>query len=300
MTQEIERIRDTRLTVEDTTNLSFFIDTAKFEQAQRIAKLMAAASLMPKHLKGSTPEEAIANSFLVVNQAFTWGINPFAVAQETYVVQGNLGYQGKLVAAIINTKARLKERLRYEYNDQPGDKLEITVIGTFQGEDAPRTTTLSVGQAKTQNQMWAKDPRQKLIYSGVIKWARAHAPELILGVATDDDIDAIVSRSEERRIEIPAFTPPKPKSKADQIKDQIPAAEPIKAESKKLTGLGQVLDLCERDDVKPMAVWNWLVENEPSVTKGISALTEVADRNLKLLADQWHQLGMPLLKEGEE
>jgi hypothetical protein len=49
-----------------------------------------------------------------------------------------------------------------------------------------------------------------------------------------------------------------------------------------------------------MAVWNWLVENEPSVTKGISALTEVADVNLKLLADQWHQLGMPLLKEGEE
>jgi hypothetical protein len=93
---------------------------------------------------------------------------------------------------------------------------------------------------------------------------------------------------------------PKPKSKADQIKDQIPAAEPIKAESKKLTGLGQVLDLCERDDVKPMAVWNWLVENEPNVTKGISALTEVTDGNLKLLADQWQQLGMPLLKEGEE
>jgi hypothetical protein len=80
----------------------------------------------------------------------------------------------------------------------------------------------------------------------------------------------------EAKVETEAL--PKPKSKADQIKDQIPAAEPIKAESKKLTGLGQVLDLCERDDVKPMAVWNWLVENEPSVTKGISALTEVADR----------------------
>jgi hypothetical protein len=49
-----------------------------------------------------------------------------------------------------------------------------------------------------------------------------------------------------------------------------------------------------------MAVWNWLVENEPNVTKGISALTEVTDGNLKLLADQWQQLGMPLLKEGEE
>jgi hypothetical protein len=102
----------------------------------------------------------------------------------------------------------------------------------------------------------------------------------------------------EAKVETEAL--PKPKSKAEQIKAQIPAAEPVKAEPKKLTGLGQVLDLCERDNVKPMAVWNWLVENEPDVTKGISALTEVTDGNLKLLADQWQQLGMPLLKEGEE
>jgi hypothetical protein len=102
----------------------------------------------------------------------------------------------------------------------------------------------------------------------------------------------------EAKVETEAL--PKPKSKAEQIKAQIPAAGPIKADAKKLTGLGQVLDLCERDDVKPMAVWNWLVENEPDVTKGISALTEVTDVNLKLLADQWQQLGMPLLKEVEE
>lgn len=267
--------------VEDTTNLSFFIDTAKFEQAQRIAKLMAAASLMPKHLKGGSPEEAIANSFLVVNQAFTWGINPFAVAQETYVVQGNLGYQGKLVAAIINTKARLKERLRYEYNDQPGDKLEITVIGTFQGESEPRKTSLSVGQAKTQNQMWTKDPRQKLIYSGVIKWARAHAPELILGVATDDDIDRIVESSNLSRFEPAQYEEkPKPASRIEQAKQKI------KSEPKDKPLTDQVLDLCERDNVNPANVHAWMTENEPSYA-GSESLMDAPQKVLSDLVKAW-------------
>jgi hypothetical protein len=283
-TQALEKStqRETRLMVEDTTNLSFFIDTAKFEQAQRIAKLMAAASLMPKHLKGASPEEAIANSFLVVNQAFTWGINPFAVAQETYVVQGNLGYQGKLVAAIINTKARLKERLRYEYNDQPGDKLEITVIGTFQGESEPRKTSLSVGQARTQNQMWSKDPRQKLIYSGVIKWARAHSPELILGVATDDDIDRMMEapkissewldRHEEEN--------PKPASRVEQAKQKLKASQ----KDKPLTE--QVLDLCERDNVEPVNVHNWMAVNEPSYA-GSESLLDAPQKVLSDLIKAW-------------
>jgi hypothetical protein len=244
---------------------------------------MAAASLMPKHLKGSTPEEAIANSFLVVNQAFTWGINPFAVAQETYVVSGNLGYQGKLVAAIINTKARLKERLRYEYNDKPGDALEITVIGTFQGEDEPRKTTLTVGQAKTQNQMWTKDPRQKLIYSGVIKWARAHAPELILGVATDDDIDRIV---EAKQVYDANFRQEretaKPQSRLDQVRAKILPENASPA--KPLTEA--VLDLCERDGIKPIDVHNWMAANEPSYA-GIENLLDAPQKVLTDLVTAW-------------
>jgi hypothetical protein len=283
MSENTQLIKDTRLTVDDTSNLSFFIDTAKFEQAQRIAKLMAAASLMPKHLKGSTPEEAIANSFLVVNQAFTWGINPFAVAQETYVVSGNLGYQGKLVAAIINTKARLKERLRYEYNDKPGDALEITVIGTFQGEDEPRKTTLTVGQAKTQNQMWTKDPRQKLIYSGVIKWARAHAPELILGVATDDDIDRIVQAKQvyDANFRQERETA-KPQSRLDQVRAKI-LPENV-SPAKPLTEA--VLDLCERDGIKPLDVHNWMTANEPSYA-GIENLLDAPQKVLRDLLTAW-------------
>lgn len=176
--------------VQDNSDLSYLLDTARYEHTQRIAQGMAAATLMPKHLRGDSPQIALANCFLVVNQALRWGLDPFAVAPETYEVQGKLGFQGKLIAAVVNARAKLKQRLKYTF-DGKGEDLTVTVSGTFDGEDEARTITLSVKQAKTQNQMWIKDPEQKLIYSGVTKWARRHAPEIMLGVMTDDDIERI-------------------------------------------------------------------------------------------------------------
>lgn len=176
------------LVVEDRSPMAFLMDAAKFEHLQRVSRLMALATLTPKHLKGATLDETLANCFRVVNQAMRWGFDPFAVVDETYVVHGRLGYQGKLVAAVINARAGLKKRLSPTYTGE-GTGRTVTISGHFDGEDEPRTVTLSVAQAKTDNQLWQKDPDQKLFYSGVIKWARRHCPELILGVMTDEDLD---------------------------------------------------------------------------------------------------------------
>lgn len=288
----IEKQNETRLMVEDTSNMSMMLDTAKFEQAQRIARLMAAASLMPKHLKGDNPTEAMANSFLVVNQAYTWGINPFAVAQETYVVGGKLGYQGKLVAAIINSKARLQRRLSYTFNDGKGDALAVKISGTFQGEQEPREVTLSVGDAKTSNQMWVKDPRQKLIYSGVVKWARRHAPELILGIATDDDIDRITESAEGQRfapissLELPVeAVEEKPLSRTEQLKAKAKAA---KVDAKE--PLDELLDLCERDGIRVVEdLIPWIKQNDPA-SEEFETLTDLSQATLKLVIKSWDQV----------
>lgn len=186
--------------VEDSSGASHLLDTARFEHSQRIATLMARASLIPDHLRTSKagpllPETIMANCFLIVNQALQWGFDPFAVAPETYVVGGKLSYQGKLIAAVVNERARLKQRLNYSFAGT-GENLTVTVSGTFEGEDEPRTCTLRLGDAKTGNDMWRKDPEQKLIYSGVTKWARRHCPEVILGVLTTDDAEKIAEGGE--------------------------------------------------------------------------------------------------------
>lgn len=176
--------------VEDNGPLAHLMDTARFEHLQRIATIMANASLIPDHLKGNNSQQTLGNCFLVVNQSLRWGLDPFAVAAETYSVGGKLGFQGKLVAALVNARANLQGKLRYEFSGA-GDERTVNVVGQFKDEETERTVTLSVGQARTKNQMWTSDPDQKLIYSAATKWARRHCPEVLLGVLTDDDIDRI-------------------------------------------------------------------------------------------------------------
>jgi hypothetical protein len=167
---------------------------------KRIAIAMAHASLIPDHLHGDSDDpkqrwdQTVGNCLLIVNQALRWDMDPFAVAPETYVVRGKLGFQGKLVAAVVHGRGNLKGRLGYSFTGE-GDGRTVTVAGLFADETEPRTITLTVGQAKTFDKngklmpMWKTDPDQKLVYSGVTKWARRHCPELMLGVLTVDDLD---------------------------------------------------------------------------------------------------------------
>lgn len=196
--------------VTDSGPLAYIWDTARFEHMFRIAEAMAIAPIIPDHLRGIKHRDSFeefsaqqikGNCFRVVNQAMRWGVDPFAIVDETYVTAGKLGYQGKVVAAVINARAPIKERLKYSYTGTKGkDDYTITVAGTFIGEDEPRTVTLSVAEGKTQNQMWGKDPEQKLVYSSVIRWARRYTPELMLGVITEDDVDRMESwRAESAR-----------------------------------------------------------------------------------------------------
>lgn len=162
-----------------------------FEHIERIARMIAFNRFCPAHLsKGQTPEQTIATCFRIAAQAVRWHVDPFALADETYEVRGKLGYQGKLIASIINARAGLDGRLSYTTSGT-GDDLTVTVSGKFKNETEPRTVQAVLKHSRTDNEMWKKDPEQKLCYVGAIKWARRHCPEFITGVLTTEDLDVI-------------------------------------------------------------------------------------------------------------
>ena len=183
-----------QLVVRDDGPISYLLDTAKFGQLKLIAGVLANCSITPRHLRGDSAGATLANCIRVTNQALRWELDPFSVADESYVIHGRLGYQGKLVAAVINARADLIGGLSYEFAGS-GDDRTVTVSGIRRDWDSPRTVQLTVRQGRTENEMWRSDPDQKLCYSGAIRWARRHCPEIVLGVLTDDDVDTIASRS---------------------------------------------------------------------------------------------------------
>jgi hypothetical protein len=185
------------------------LDTNKFNAMLGIAKVMAQGSLCPKHLtherikkgdnvewKAFTKEQAEANCFMVVNQAVAWHTDPFQVAQSTYVTSGRIGYEGKLLAAVINMHPKMARDLKYQLEGPLGtDQRKVTVVGYLKGEgDEPRTIDGTVGDWKTNNGPWRLSQYdQQLCYRGAREWARRHLPQAIFGILADDEVEQIAA-----------------------------------------------------------------------------------------------------------
>lgn len=174
--------------------------------AMDLAGMMAKGNLVPQHL-----QQQPGNCLMVVELAMRWGMSPFAVAQETSVIQGKLMNSGKLVAAAINSSGVLASRLRETFHGEGPDR-SVTLAGTLRGEADPRTITVRLADAKTSNQMWTKQPDQQLVYFATRAWARRHVPEVMLGVYSPEDMD------EPRRVE-----PPHPGPTIDARAEPMPA-----------------------------------------------------------------------------
>ena len=178
---------------------ALLMDMAAMERLERIAELMASGkTTVPQHLRGSK-----GDCFAITLQSMQWGMNPFAVAQKTHLVNGTLGYEAQLVAAVINSSGLVKDRFQFEwygpwekvigkFSIHKGDKGEyrkpawtmadeegcgVRVWATLKGEVNPRTLELLLAQAKTRNStLWADDPKQQLAYLAQKRWLACLPP----------------------------------------------------------------------------------------------------------------------------
>ena len=171
------------------------------DQAMRLAEMMSQGALVPQHL-----QKAPADCLMVVEQAARWRMSPFAVAQATSSIRGKLMFEGKLVAAVVHNSGLLSKRLNYEFEGD-GQSRAVVVSGTLRGEEQPRTVRVALSDVATDNGMWKSQPDQQLCYSGARVWARRHAPEVMLGVYTPEEMPEQEPARAERNVS-PAPQPP--------------------------------------------------------------------------------------------
>lgn len=167
-------------------------------QLTAFAELMAQSAVtVPKHLAGK-PADCMA----IVMQAMQWGMNPYAVAQKTHLVNGVLGYEAQLVNAVISSSSAIVGRFHYEYGgdwekiagmkdgrDESG--LFIRVGAVLRGEtDITWGENIYLADITTRNSpLWKTAPKQQIAYLAVKYWARLYCPEVILGVYSPDEVE---------------------------------------------------------------------------------------------------------------
>jgi RecT family len=156
------------------------------DEALRLAEFMSRARTVPKHLQDSP-----GDCLMAIEQAMRWGMSPFAVAQATSIISGKLMFEGKLVAAAVETSGAIVGQLEYEFSGE-GDARAVKVSGTRRGETNPRTITIVLKEARTNNEMWKRQPDQQLCYHGARVWARRWTPAVILGVYSREEMGPII------------------------------------------------------------------------------------------------------------
>lgn len=212
-------------------------------QMMELAKMMATGGItVRKHLRGN-PGACLG----ICMQAARWEMDPYAVANKSFEVNDQLGYESQLIAAVVNTRAPIKGRLKTRFHGD-GDARRCIVSGTFAGEDEPtEVESPPIGRIHPKNSpLWKSDPDQQLSYYTKRLWARRECPEVLLGVYDVDELAAIQNHHGAQYAR--DVTPPRP------TRDQfLPAGDPpdMDREFRRATGEVVLDDPEESDEGDP-------------------------------------------------
>lgn len=218
------------ITTEQQTPNTISASNAIFN-VQALGQLTAFANLMadsqvtvPAHLAGK-PADCMA----IVMQAMQWGMNPYAVAQKTHLVNGVLGYEAQLINAVIASSSAIRGRFHYRYGgdwerctktrevtkekngkngkyqvtervrdwtdeDEIGLYVEVGAILRGESEITWGEPIYLSGVVTRNSPLWVSNPKQQIAYLGVKYWGRLYCPEVILGVYSPDEVEVRTER----------------------------------------------------------------------------------------------------------
>lgn len=205
-----------QLMVKDTASMianpDFMNNLMTFANTMSTAKVS-----VPKHLVGNS-----GDCLAVCMQAAQWGMNPFAVAQKTHLVNGNLGYEAQLVNAVVSSSTAIVGRFKYEYgNDWEGAKHGTVRAGAVLKGESEVTwgEWVDCSKVTTKNSpLWKTAPKQQAAYLACKMWARLYTPDVILGVYTPDELEDVKNVEKD-------ITPAKNQQSAD-LRDRLQSKHP--------------------------------------------------------------------------
>jgi len=199
-------------TMEMSPGLAIFFNDTLYTRCKQIASHMAKAEgMMPRHLIGK-PEAC----FAVVSRAIVWKHDPFSVAMSTYQTPGgSIGYEGKLIQAILENSGRLEGGVNYQlvgdwakvkakfriqespkggkypvptWDQKDAAGLSVVVSAQVKGETTPRTLEFELIEAFPLNSpLWATAPHRQIKYTAVRAFANQVVPSLLMGIPFDID-----------------------------------------------------------------------------------------------------------------
>jgi hypothetical protein len=170
----------------DTSVMPGFNSNGSWELAQRIGKAFSSSTLVPAAYQGN-----LANCIVALEMANRMGASPLMVMQNLYIVHGNPGWSSKFLIASFNQSGKFSA-MRYEWNDAR-DECRAWATEKATG-DRLVGPLVSVEMAKAEGwstksgSKWKTMPELMLMYRAAAFFVRTYAPEISMGLRTDDEL----------------------------------------------------------------------------------------------------------------
>ncbi len=183
------KVADTELVVHDTGEFAMLFDSARFNQAQRVAKLFANSTMVPAHFRGKP-----ADVFVALHLATRMSLDPFMVMSKAYPIQGRIGLEAQLIIALVNARGPFRGPIQWRFEGE-GKTRKCTAYATY--DKTGELCEMPVDWAMVEAEGWSKKPGSKWLtmpemmfrYRSATFLARLYCPEVILGLSTVDEIE---------------------------------------------------------------------------------------------------------------
>lgn len=189
--------------------ISSFGDSASFEHAQRVAKMLSSSNLIPKEYQGN-----VQNTMIALEMATRIGASPLMVMQNLYIVHGKPSWSSSFIIAAINSCKKFSP-LRFDVSgegEQRGCMAWAYDLATNDKLEGPRVTmemAKKEGWVNKAGSKWQTMPELMLRYRAAAFFGRLYAPEILMGMQTAEEatdvyepqsVQAITQTKEQERV----------------------------------------------------------------------------------------------------
>lgn len=183
-----------------------FRSAGNFTEAWKMAGALAKSQLIPQQFQ-SRPEDCL----IAIEMSQRIGASPFMVLQNLYIVHGKPAWSSQFLIACLNSCGRFSP-LHYRMTGEKGKDNYGCIAWAKDLADGEvlESPEVTIGMAKKEGwygkngSKWQSMPELMLRYRTATLFARLYAPEITMGMRTDDeviDIAPVVSESRSSKFE---------------------------------------------------------------------------------------------------
>lgn len=167
-----------------------FKDTAAFEHAQRVSKMMAASTVLPSDYVNNIP-----NIMIAMEMATRMQVSPMMVMQNMHIVHGKPSWDGKFIIALIKSSGLFIDVDFDLQGDASDGTLSCRMIAiekktgrVKRGTKVTWTMALAEGWVNKKGSKWQTMPEQMICYRAAAFFGRLWCPELLMGMQTVEEV----------------------------------------------------------------------------------------------------------------